>query len=72
MRWNSRSVRAEFARNPTYTHMYRYGNAYHGVHPFYMWYWGEPARQHVGRVIAPDAKNPRCRADWMGSGGQAG
>ena len=32
----------EFARNPTYIHMYRYGNAYHGVHPFYMWYWGEP------------------------------
>ena len=25
--------------------------AYHGVHPFYMWYWGAHALQHLGRVI---------------------
>ena len=42
----------EFARNPTYIEMYRHGNAYHPVHPFYMWYWGEAGRQHVGKVIA--------------------
>ena len=23
--------------------------AYHGVHPFYMWYWGAHALQHLGR-----------------------
>ena len=53
---------AEFARNPTYIHMYRYGNAYHGVHPLYMWYWGEPARQHVGRVIAAGCEDPAVAA----------
>ena len=41
----------EFAQNPTYIHMYRYGNAYHGVHPFYMWYWGAHAMDYLGDVI---------------------
>jgi hypothetical protein len=31
----------EFATNPAYVEMYRRGNAYHGAHPFFMWYWGE-------------------------------
>jgi hypothetical protein len=57
-----RRYEAEFARNPTYIHMYRYGHAYHGVHPFYMWYWGEPARQHVGRVIAAGCEEPEVAA----------
>ncbi|HZS52602.1 MAG TPA: lactate racemase domain-containing protein [Bryobacterales bacterium] len=48
----------EFARNPDYIRMYRSGNAYHGVHPFYMWYWGENGRAHVGKVIAVGAENP--------------
>jgi hypothetical protein len=52
----------EFARNPTYIHMYRYGHAFHGVHPFYMWYWGEPARQHLGRVIAAGCEEPEVAA----------
>ena len=30
----------EFARNQSYIEMYRRGNAYHGAHPFFMWYWG--------------------------------
>ena len=57
---------AEFARNPTYIHMYRYGHAYHGVHPFYMWYWGEPGRQHCGRVIAAGCEEPEVaeRLGW--------
>ena len=48
---------AEFAHNPDYIRMYRTGNAYHGVHPFYMWYWGENGRQHVGKVIVVGAEN---------------
>ena len=46
----------EFAYNPSYVEMYRRGNAYHGAHPFYMWYWGQRGREKVGRVIvvAPD------------------
>ncbi len=53
---------AEFARNPTYVHMYRYGHAYHGAHPFYMWYWGEPGRHHLGRVIAAGCEEPQVAA----------
>ena len=37
--------------------MYRRGNAYHGAHPFFMWYWGENGRQHVGKVIVAGAEN---------------
>ena len=37
--------------------MYRKGHAYHPAHPFYMWYWGEAGRQHVGRVIVVGADN---------------
>jgi hypothetical protein len=47
----------EFAQNPSYIHLYRKGNAYHGAHPFYMWYWGENGRQHVGQVIAVGTEN---------------
>src|SRR5256885_1054277 len=47
----------EFAQNPSYVHLYRKGNAYHGAHPFYMWYWGENGRQHLGQIIAVGAEN---------------
>jgi hypothetical protein len=47
----------EFAENPTYVHLYRTGNAYHGAHPFFMWYWGENGREHMGKIIAVGADN---------------
>jgi lactate racemase len=47
----------KFAKNPAYIQAYRTGNAYHPAHPFYMWYWGEPGRQHLGRVIVVGADN---------------
>jgi hypothetical protein len=47
----------EFAKNPTYIEMYRRGNAYHGAHPFYMWYWGDRGRSRVGKVIVVGADN---------------
>ncbi|MEQ9500743.1 MAG: lactate racemase domain-containing protein [Deltaproteobacteria bacterium] len=47
----------EFATNPTYIEMYRRGNAFHGAHPFYMWYWGDAGRKRVGKVICVGAKN---------------
>ncbi len=53
-----RKYEAEFAHNPDYIRMYRTGNAYHGVHPFYMWYWGENGRAHVGKVIVVGAEDP--------------
>jgi hypothetical protein len=40
-----------FAEDEWYRHLYRTSYAYHGVHPFYMWYWGSHALQHLGRVI---------------------
>jgi len=49
----------EFARDPAYIKMYREGNAYHGVHPFYMWYWGENGRAHLGKIIVVGANNRR-------------
>jgi nickel-dependent lactate racemase len=48
----------EFAENPAYRERYRFGYAYHGAHPFYMWYWGEAGRKHCGRVIAAGATDP--------------
>ncbi len=40
-----------FATDDWYRHLYRTSYAYHGVHPFYMWYWGAHALQHLGQVI---------------------
>jgi hypothetical protein len=50
---------AEFAHNPEYIEMYRHGYAYHGVHPFYMWYWGENGRAHCGKVIVVGAEDEK-------------
>ena len=41
----------QFATDPWYIHLYRTSYAYHGVHPFYMWYWCAHALQHLGQVI---------------------
>ena len=40
-----------YAEDDWYRHLYRTGNAYHGVHPYYMWYWGAHALEHLGAVI---------------------
>ncbi len=40
-----------FATDPWYVHLYRTSYAYHGVHPFYMWYWCAHALSHVSKVI---------------------
>jgi lactate racemase len=40
-----------YAEDEWYRHLYRTSYAYHGVHPFYMWYWGSHALDHLGRVI---------------------
>ncbi len=41
----------QFATDPWYVQLYRKSYAYHGVHPFYMWYWGAHALEHLGGVI---------------------
>ena len=41
----------QFAEDEWYRHLYRTSYAYHGVHPFYMWYWAAHAMDHLGDVI---------------------
>jgi hypothetical protein len=41
----------QFANDEWYIHLYRSSHAYHGVHPFYMWYWAAHAMDHLGDVI---------------------
>jgi hypothetical protein len=59
-----RKYEAEFAHNEKYIRMYREGYAYHGVHPFYMWYWGIYGAAWCGRVIA--VGGDRAVADRLG------
>ncbi|MBI4511069.1 MAG: DUF2088 domain-containing protein [Deltaproteobacteria bacterium] len=47
----------EFAYNPSYVELYRRGHAYHGAHPFFMWYWGQAGREWLGKVIVVGADN---------------
>ncbi len=42
---------ARYADDEWYRHLYRTSHAYHGVHPFYMWYWGAHGMAHAGKVI---------------------
>ena len=41
----------QYAEDEWYRHLYRTSYAYHGVHPFYAWYWGAHGQQHAGKVI---------------------
>lgn len=41
-----------YAQNERYIDLYRRSYAYHGVHPFYMWYWCAHGAEHVGKVIS--------------------
>ena len=41
----------QYATDPWYVHQYRTSHAYHGVHPFYMWYWISHALDHCGDII---------------------
>jgi hypothetical protein len=55
---------AGFAHDERYLKMYREGSAYHGVHPFYMYYWGIYGAAWCGRVIAVPGE--RAVADRLG------
>jgi hypothetical protein len=41
-------------------HLYRTSNAYHGVHPFYMWYWGAHGLDYLGDVIVVGGNPKTC------------
>jgi hypothetical protein len=51
----------QYAQDPWYLHLYRHSHAYHGVHPFYMWYWGAHALDHLGDVIFVGANRRAVR-----------
>lgn len=52
-----RRFEKSYAENEWYIHLYRNSYAYHGVHPFYMWYWGAHGMAHLGKVIAVRPKS---------------
>jgi lactate racemase len=54
----------QYATDPWYGHLYRTSYAYHGVHPFYMWYWAAHAMDHLGDVVWVGAD--RSAAQRMG------
>jgi hypothetical protein len=49
-----------YATDPWYIHLYRKSYAYHGVHPFYMWYWGAHALDYLGDVIVVGGDRKAC------------
>jgi hypothetical protein len=50
-----------YAEDDWYRHLYRTSHAYHGAHPFYMWYWGAHALEHVGDAIFVGGDPEACR-----------
>ena len=51
----------QYAEDEWYRHLYRTGNAYHGVHPFYAWYWGAHGLRHAGKIIIVGGDPPVVR-----------
>jgi hypothetical protein len=51
----------QFAEDEWYRHLYRTSYAYHGVHPFYAWYWGAHGQQHASKVIIVGGHAPSVR-----------
>ena len=50
----------QYATDPRYIDLYRNGNAYHGVHPFYMWYWACHGMSHVSQIIYVRPRSERA------------
>jgi len=55
-----RRFEKSYAENDRYRHLYRTSYAYHGVHPFYMWYWGAHGMAHMGKVIVVRPRSGRA------------
>ena len=47
----------EFAHRPEYIYGYRYGNAYHGSHPFFMWNSTAIPRRYLSRIFFAGVKD---------------
>ena len=55
----------QYAEDPWYIHLYRTSYAYHGVHPFYMWYWISHALDHCGDIVWVGGEPQDGRADGL-------
>jgi hypothetical protein len=55
---------SKFADDPWYAQLYRTSQAFHGVHPFHLWYQLAPAIAHVGDIVFVGAD--RRSADRLG------
>ena len=57
----------DFAHRPEYIYGYRYGHAYHGAHPFFMWNSTGVPRQYLSKIYFAGVKDPdaasRCGFD---------
>jgi hypothetical protein len=42
---------SKFADDPWYTELYRSSQAFHGLHPFHLWYQLAPAAEQAGDVV---------------------
>lgn len=49
----------KYAKNELYIKKYRYGYAYHGAHPFFLWYALRPALEQSLAVINVAPSNPK-------------
>ena len=47
----------EFAHRPEYIHGYRYGHAYHGSHPFFMWNSTGIPRRYLSKIYFAGVKD---------------
>lgn len=65
----------KFAQNEMYVRKYRHGYAYHGAHPFFLWYAMGPALEQASAVINVAPLNPevpnRFGFDWAKNLGEA-
>jgi len=60
-----RRFEKSYAENERYIDLYRHSYAYHGVHPFFMWYWGAHGMAHLGKVIVVNPTS-RTAAERLG------
>jgi lactate racemase len=56
----SKKWEQQYAEDEWYKHLYRTSYAYHGVHPFYMWYWGAHGLDYLGDVIMVGGDPKTC------------
>jgi hypothetical protein len=57
----------QYAEDEWYRHLYRNSYAYHGVHPFYMWYWICHGLAHAGKVIVVGGETRAVRRLGFGA-----